>query len=111
MEPVGNMAAKSYYANVSNASFADRTSFIRVDRPTRCLDTWRWTTNDCFFVHLAEHSNIPVVYVVVEGGTNTIRMVLEHVTDNPPVPVVVCDGSGRAADLISFAHRYTREDG
>lgn len=62
-------------------------------------------------IHSAEHSNIPVVYVVVEGGTNTIRMVLEHVTDNPPVPVVVCDGSGRAADLISFAHRYTREDG
>lgn len=59
----------------------------------------------------AEHANIPVVCVVVEGGTNTIRMVLEHVTDNPPVPVVVCDGSGRAADLISFAHRYVREDG
>jgi transient receptor potential cation channel subfamily M protein 3 len=38
-------------------------------------------------------------------------MVLEHVTDNPPVPVVVCDGSGRAADLISFTHRYAREDG
>lgn len=49
--------------------------------------------------------------VVVEGGTNTIRMVLEHVTDNPPVPVVVCDGSGRAADLISFTHRYAKEDG
>jgi transient receptor potential cation channel subfamily M protein 3 len=60
---------------------------------------------------VAEHSNIPVVCVVVEGGTNTIRMVLEHVTDNPPVPVVVCDGSGRAADLISFTHRYAREDG
>ena len=59
----------------------------------------------------ADHSNIPVVCVVVEGGTNTIRMVLEHVTDNPPVPVVVCDGSGRAADLISFTHRYAREDG
>ncbi|CAF1499010.1 unnamed protein product [Rotaria sp. Silwood1] len=59
----------------------------------------------------SENSNIPVVCVVVEGGTNTIRMVLEHVTDNPPVPVVVCDGSGRAADLISFTHRYAREDG
>jgi len=59
----------------------------------------------------ADNSNIPVVCVVVEGGTNTIRMVLEHVTDNPPVPVVVCDGSGRAADLISFTHRYAKEDG
>ncbi|CAF1143570.1 unnamed protein product [Adineta ricciae] len=62
-------------------------------------------------VHTSEHSNIPVVCVVVEGGVNTIRMVLEHVTDNPPVPVVVCDGSGRAADLISFTHRYARDDG
>jgi len=63
------------------------------------------------FLFKAEHSNIPVVCVVVEGGTNTIRMVLEHVTDNPPVPVVVCDGSGRAADLISFTHRYARDNG
>lgn len=36
---------------------------------------------------------------------NTIRAVLEYVTDSPPVPVVVCDGSGRAADLIAFVHK------
>jgi hypothetical protein len=48
----------------------------------------------------------PVVCLVIEGGTNTIRAVLEYVTDNPPVPVVVCDGSGRAADLIAFVHRH-----
>jgi hypothetical protein len=29
----------------------------------------------------------------------------------PPVPVVVCDGSGRAADLLAFAHQYIQEDG
>lgn len=43
--------------------------------------------------------------LVIEGGTNTIRSVLEYVTDDPPVPVVVCDGSGRAADLIAFMHK------
>ena len=43
--------------------------------------------------------------LVIEGGTNTIRAVLEYVTDTPPVPVVVCDGTGRAADLIAFAHK------
>ncbi|CAF0737337.1 unnamed protein product [Didymodactylos carnosus] len=59
----------------------------------------------------AKLSNIPVVCVVVEGGTNTIRMVLENVTNIPSVPVVVCDGSGRAADLIAFTHRYARDDG
>ncbi|XP_066585207.1 transient receptor potential cation channel trpm isoform X2 [Prorops nasuta] len=55
------------------------------------------------------HSSIPVVALVIEGGTNTIRSVLEYVTDNPPVPVVVCDGSGRAADLIAFMHKYAVE--
>lgn len=52
------------------------------------------------------HCSTPVVCLVIEGGTNTIRAVLEYVTDTPPVPVVVCDGSGRAADLIAFTHKY-----
>ncbi len=47
----------------------------------------------------------PLVCLVIEGGTNTIRAVLEYVTDSPPVPVVVCDGTGRAADLLAFAHK------
>lgn len=55
--------------------------------------------------------NTPVVCLVLEGGANTIRTVLECVTDNPPVPVVVCDGSGRAADLIAFTHKYAQDDG
>jgi len=51
------------------------------------------------------HYSTPVVCLVIEGGTHTIRAVLEYVTDTPPVPVVVCDGSGRAADLIAFVHK------
>ncbi|KAL5005502.1 hypothetical protein ScPMuIL_018958 [Solemya velum] len=54
---------------------------------------------------------VPVICVVLEGGANTIRSVLEYVTDAPPVPVVVCDGSGRAADLLAFTHKYTLDDG
>ncbi|GIY34846.1 transient receptor potential cation channel trpm [Caerostris darwini] len=57
-----------------------------------------------------EACGVPVVCVVVEGGLNTIRTVLEYVTDTPPVPVVICDGSGRAADLLAFAHRYMHDD-
>ncbi|CAG4987133.1 unnamed protein product [Colias eurytheme] len=57
------------------------------------------------------HSSTPVVCLVIEGGTNTVRAVLEYVTDTPPVPVVVCDGSGRAADLIAFVHKYASETG
>ncbi|KAH9513283.1 hypothetical protein Btru_034539 [Bulinus truncatus] len=55
--------------------------------------------------------SVPLICVVLEGGVNTIRSVLEYVTDTPPVPVVVRDGSGRAADLLAFAHKYTMDDG
>ena len=57
------------------------------------------------------HFSTPLVCLVIEGGTNTIRAVLEYVTASPPVPVVVCDGTGRAADLIAFVHKYASDDG
>ena len=57
------------------------------------------------------HCSTPLVCLVIEGGTNTIRAVLEYVTSSPPVPVVIFDGTGRAADLLAFAHRYMGEDG
>ena len=51
-----------------------------------------------------------MVCVVIEGGVNTIRQVLEYVTDSPPVPVIVCDGTGRAADILAFVYKCV-EDG
>ncbi|KAL7406520.1 hypothetical protein ABVT39_021311 [Epinephelus coioides] len=54
---------------------------------------------------------VPVVCLILEGGPNVISIVLESLREEPPVPVVVCDGSGRASDIISFAHRYCGEDG
>jgi hypothetical protein len=62
--------------------------------------------NFIFQVTLLNHHTIPLVCLVIEGGTNTIQSVLVNVQDKPPVPVVVCDGSGRAADLIAFTHKY-----
>lgn len=63
-----------------------------------------------WFLSLAvTQSSTPVVCLVIEGGMNTIRAVLEYVTDTPPVPVVVVDGSGRAADIIAFVHKYASE--
>lgn len=61
------------------------------------------------FVAVAQ-SSTPVVCLVIEGGMNTIRAVLEYVTDTPPVPVVLVDGSGRAADIIAFVHKYASEN-
>nr|XP_019801418.2 transient receptor potential cation channel subfamily M member 1 isoform X1 [Tursiops truncatus] len=54
---------------------------------------------------------VPVVGLVVEGGPNVVSMVLEYLREEPPVPVVVCDGSGRASDILSFAHKYSEEGG
>lgn len=49
-------------------------------------------------------NGIPVVLVVLEGGSNVIRTVLESVEGDPAVPVVIVDGSGRAADILAYAY-------
>ncbi|EPY77846.1 transient receptor potential cation channel subfamily M member 1 [Camelus ferus] len=54
---------------------------------------------------------VPVVALVVEGGPNVVSIVLEYLREDPPVPVVVCDGSGRASDILSFAHKCSEEGG
>uniref|UniRef100_A0A7E4V2Z3 LSDAT_euk domain-containing protein n=2 Tax=Panagrellus redivivus TaxID=6233 RepID=A0A7E4V2Z3_PANRE len=55
--------------------------------------------------------SVPVVCVLLEGGACTIRTVLDYVTNYPRVPVVICDGSGRASDLLAFAHQYINDEG
>ena len=45
-----------------------------------------------------------MVLLVLEGGLNTISTVLESVTSTPAVPVVIVDGSGRAADILAYAY-------
>ncbi|XP_033120583.1 transient receptor potential cation channel subfamily M member 1-like isoform X2 [Anneissia japonica] len=52
---------------------------------------------------------LPVIAVVIEGGVNTIHTIRKHVNSNPPIPVVVFDGTGRAADILAFAYKYTNE--
>ncbi|XP_051918376.1 transient receptor potential cation channel subfamily M member 1-like isoform X2 [Hippocampus zosterae] len=54
---------------------------------------------------------VPVVCLILEGGPNVISVALDSLREEPPVPVVVCDGSGRASDIISFAHRFCQPDG
>ncbi|XP_049651423.1 transient receptor potential cation channel subfamily M member 3 isoform X7 [Accipiter gentilis] len=54
---------------------------------------------------------VPVVALIVEGGPNVISIVLEYLRDTPPVPVVICDGSGRASDILAFGHKYSEEGG
>lgn len=53
---------------------------------------------------------IPVVLVVVEGGTKTILTVKQSLASNPAVPVVIAKGSGRAADILAFAYQLYLEN-
>ena len=55
---------------------------------------------------------IPVVLVVLEGGPNTIETVLKSVTSCPAVPVVIAEGSGRAANILAYAYSiFTSNNG
>uniref|UniRef100_A0A8D0G0K7 Transient receptor potential cation channel subfamily M member 1 n=1 Tax=Strix occidentalis caurina TaxID=311401 RepID=A0A8D0G0K7_STROC len=71
--------------------------------------------NTSFFVSLLVFTGlgqgVPVVGLIVEGGPNVISIVLECLREEPPLPVVICDGSGRASDILSFAHKYSEEGG
>lgn len=58
-----------------------------------------------FFVGL--NQGVPVVCVVVEGGPAILSTVLDYLSNVPPVPVFVFEGSGRAADLLAFLHKQT----
>ncbi|CAH2294154.1 transient receptor potential cation channel subfamily M member 6 [Pelobates cultripes] len=60
-------------------------------------------------IHTRMGQGVPVVGLIVEGGPNVILMVWEYVKSTPPVPVVVCEGTGRAADLLAFAHKHTAD--
>lgn len=55
--------------------------------------------------------HIPAVCLVLEGGLNTIRVVLENITKDPAIPVVIADGSGRGADLIAYAYSKSYREG
>ncbi|XP_049625712.1 transient receptor potential cation channel subfamily M member 6 [Suncus etruscus] len=60
-------------------------------------------------IHSRSRQGVPVVGLVVEGGPNVILSVLEIVKDKDPV--VVCEGTGRAADLLAFTHKQLADEG
>uniref|UniRef100_A0A8C7YRE8 non-specific serine/threonine protein kinase n=1 Tax=Oryzias sinensis TaxID=183150 RepID=A0A8C7YRE8_9TELE len=61
-------------------------------------------------IHPRLNQRVPMVCVVVEGGPSIAFTVLDYVSSAPPVPVFVFEGSGRAADLLSFLHKQTSDD-
>ncbi|XP_075129516.1 transient receptor potential cation channel subfamily M member 7-like [Leptodactylus fuscus] len=62
-------------------------------------------------IHARTGKQIPLVALILEGGPNTILTVFEYLQRTPPVPVVVCEGSGRAADLLAYVYKQTESQG
>lgn len=44
--------------------------------------------------------------LVLEGGTNTLQTTLEAIKEG--TPIVVIQGSGRAADMIALGYKETK---
>jgi len=117
---VGNQEVVPYHVTSSTLSQGacldnNHTHFILVDDGTINKYggeiSFRASLENCISRKKMEKScerthGVPVVLLVLEGGPNTIRTVLESVTRNPAVPVVVAEGSGRAADILAYAHRF-----
>uniref|UniRef100_A0A8C9UBT8 non-specific serine/threonine protein kinase n=1 Tax=Serinus canaria TaxID=9135 RepID=A0A8C9UBT8_SERCA len=62
-------------------------------------------------IHARMGQGVPIVGLVLEGGPSVILMVWEYVRASPAVPVVVYEGTGRAADILAFAHKHTGDTG
>ncbi|NXY43895.1 TRPM6 protein, partial [Ceuthmochares aereus] len=62
-------------------------------------------------IHTRMGQGVPVIGLVVEGGPNVILMVWEYVRASPAVPVVVYEGTGRAADILAFTHKHMGDTG
>nr|XP_023395254.1 transient receptor potential cation channel subfamily M member 7 isoform X3 [Loxodonta africana] len=62
-------------------------------------------------IHARIGQGVPVMALIFEGGPNVILTVLEYLQESPPVPVVVCEGTGRAADLLAYIYKQTEEGG
>ncbi|KAM7330000.1 hypothetical protein ACRRTK_011613 [Alexandromys fortis] len=60
-------------------------------------------------IHSCSRQGVPVVGLVVEGGPNVILSVWETVKNKEPV--VVCEGTGRAADLLAFTYKHLEDGG
>lgn len=69
------------------------------------------TTLSVFYYCVGIGQGVPVVALVFEGGPNVILTVLDFLQESPPVPVVVCEGTGRAADILAYVHKQTEEGG
>uniref|UniRef100_A0A8C6SPQ4 Transient receptor potential cation channel, subfamily M, member 1b n=1 Tax=Neogobius melanostomus TaxID=47308 RepID=A0A8C6SPQ4_9GOBI len=58
---------------------------------------------------LEKHISLQKINTRLGQGVPLVCLI--SLRDEPPIPVVVCDGSGRASDILSFAHKFSEEGG
>ncbi|CAD5206325.1 unnamed protein product [Bursaphelenchus okinawaensis] len=54
---------------------------------------------------------IPILCVALEGGINTLNSIQQYLTSNPPIPTIICEGSGRISNLLAFIYNNISDDG
>ena len=59
-----------------------------------------------YFRYSSAGVHVPVVLLVLEGGENTLMTAAQEMMRN--IPVVIIQGSGRAADFIAHGYRVTK---
>ncbi|XP_021362499.1 transient receptor potential cation channel subfamily M member 2-like isoform X2 [Mizuhopecten yessoensis] len=52
--------------------------------------------------------SVPIVLLVLQGGPNTLQTVKQAVHNN--TPIVVVEGSGKAADILAYAYNNSGEE-
>ena len=50
-------------------------------------------------------SKVPIIRILLGGGSESIKFILAELKREPPVPVVIISDSGKAADILAYAHR------
>ncbi|XP_005094347.1 transient receptor potential cation channel subfamily M member 3 [Aplysia californica] len=88
----------------------DHTHFIFVDDGYRIRYGGVAEFRSKFEKKIATHKRdgglgVPVVLLLVEGGTDAIQDVSASLAQG--IPVVICAGTGRAADILAYAYNHT----
>ncbi|CAH1255650.1 TRPM5 [Branchiostoma lanceolatum] len=70
---------------------------------TRTHSGWQPYLREVNLYGTSTDLGVPVVVLAVEGGPHTLKNVSEALTRE--IPVVIAEGSGRAADIIAYAYK------
>ncbi|KAI6178776.1 hypothetical protein M3Y98_00538300 [Aphelenchoides besseyi] len=54
---------------------------------------------------------VPIVCVAMEGGINTLTTIWQYLNSQPPIPTIICEGSGRISDVLAYTIKQTAADG